>query len=63
MMKNDQIHPDPMKESQLDYLKKQIMQTYLFLISHTAYDPQVIEIMKIAALMDVQKRYESGEPW
>ncbi len=62
-MKTDQIHPGPMKKSQLDYLKKQIMQTYLHLISHTAYDPKVIEIMKIAALMDVQKRYEAGEPW
>ena len=62
-MNTDQTKPEPMKKSQLDYLKKQIIQTYLFLISHTAYDPQVIEIMKMSALADVQRRYEAGEPW
>ena len=62
-MGTDQIKPEPMKKGQLDYLKKQIIQTYLFLISHTAYDPQVVEIMKMSALADVQRRYEAGEPW
>ena len=53
----------PMDECQLEYIKKQIIQTYLFLISHTGYDPEVIEIMKLAALADVQKRFEAGEVW
>jgi len=53
----------PMDECQLEYIKKQIIQTYLFLISHTAYDPQVVEIMKLSALADVQRRYDAGESW
>ena len=45
-----------MNEDQLEYIKKQIIQTYLFLISHTGYDPEVIEVMKLAALADVQRQ-------
>ncbi len=53
----------PMDECQLEYIKKQIIQTYLYLISHTAYDPQVVEIMKLSALADVQRRYDAVESW
>ena len=59
-MNTDLTKPEPMEKGQLDYLKKQIIQTYLHLISHTAYDPQVVEM---SALADVQRRYEAGEPW
>ena len=62
-MNADQTEPEPMRKDQLNYIKKQIIQTYLFLISHTVYDPKVVEIMKLSALADVQGRYESGEPW
>ena len=62
-MNTDQIKPEAMNKDQLDYIKKQIVQTYLFLISHTAHDPKVIEVMKLAARADVQKRYEAREPW
>ena len=58
-----QIKPQPMNEDQLEDVKKQIFQTYLFLISRTAYDPKVIELMKFSALSDVQRRFEAGEPW
>ena len=61
-MNTDQMKPVPMKQDQLDYVKEQIMQIYLFLISHTEHDPKVVEAMKLAALADVQKRYEAGEP-
>ena len=27
------------------------------------YDPELIEVMKLAALADVQRRYEVGESW
>ena len=53
----------PMDEAQLEYIKNEIKKTYLYLISHTAYDPEVIEVMKLAALADVQRRYEAGEFW
>ena len=44
----------PMSEDQLDYFKNEIKNTYLYLIGHTTYDPEVIEIMKLAALADVR---------
>ncbi len=62
-MNTNQTKPEPMKEDQLEYIKKQIIKTYLFLISHTEHDPKVIEVMKLSALADVQRRYEAGEPW
>jgi hypothetical protein len=63
IMNTDQRKPEPMKKDQLDNVKKQIIQTYLFLISHSGNDPKVIELMKLSALADVQRRFETGEPW
>jgi len=57
------MKPPPMNESQLEEIKKQINRIYLFLIGHTTYDPQIIEIMKLSALTNAQRRYENGEPW
>ena len=62
-MNTKQTNPEPMMQDQLVYVREQIIKTYLFLISHTAHDPQVIEVMKLSALADVQRRYEAGEPW
>ena len=62
-MNSDQMKRQPMNEDQLEEIRKKIIQTYLFLISRTGYDPNVMEIMKLSALADVQRRYEAGEPW
>ncbi len=62
-MNTELMKPKPMNEDQLEDIKKQIIQIYLFLISHTAHDPKVVEVMKLAALADVQRRYEAGESW
>ena len=62
-MDTDQTKSVSMTEDQLEYIKKEIKKTYLFLIGHSVYDPQVIEVMKLSALADVQKRFETGEPW
>jgi hypothetical protein len=62
-MNTDQRKPQPMNENQLEDVKKKIIQTYLYLVSRTGYDPKVIEIMKLSALADVQRRYEAREPW
>ena len=62
-MNTDQIKPEPMTEDQFEYVKREIIKTYLYLISHTEHDPNVVEIMKLTALANVQKRFESGEPW
>jgi hypothetical protein len=35
----------------------------MYLISHTGFDPKVVEVMKLSALADVQRRYEAREPW
>ena len=53
----------PMNEDQLEYVKKEIKKTYFYLIRHTGFDPEVVEVMKLAALADVQRRYQTGEPW
>ena len=62
-MNTAQNIPQPMTEEQLEKIKDQIIQTYLYLVSRTGYDPNIIEIMKLSALADVQRRYEAGETW
>ena len=62
-MHTEPMMPKPMNEDELENVKKKIIETHLFLISHTGYDPKVIELMKLSALADVQRRYEAGEPW
>ena len=62
-MKTEQMNLPAMDEEQLEDVKKQIVQTYLYLVSRTGYDPKVIEVMKLSALADVQRRFEAGEPW
>jgi hypothetical protein len=55
--------PQPMNEDQLEYVKKEIIQTYLFLICHTEHDPKAVDLMRLSFLTGVQRRYEAGEPW
>ena len=62
-MKTDRMNRPPMNESQLEHIKKQIIKTYLFLVNRTEYDAKVVEVMKLSALADVQRRYEAREPW
>jgi len=62
-MTSDHRRPQPMDADQLADVKKKIVQTYLYLISRTGYDPKVLEIMKLSALADIQRRYEAREPW
>jgi hypothetical protein len=62
-MDTGQMNPHPMNADQLDDIKNQIIKTYLYLVSRTGYDPKVIEVMKLSALADVQRRFEAGEPW
>jgi hypothetical protein len=63
IMHTDPMMPKPMNEDELENVRKKIIETYLFLISHTGFDPKVIEVMKLTALADLQRRYEAGEPW
>ena len=62
-MNTKQVKPRPMTEDQLEYLKKEIIQIYFFLISKSEHNPMVVELMKLSALADVQRRYEIREPW
>ncbi|MDH3885302.1 MAG: hypothetical protein OET63_13875 [Desulfobacterales bacterium] len=62
-MDTDLMKLEPMTKDQLEYVKKEIKKTYLYLISHTGFDPKVVEVMKLSALADVQRRFEAGESW
>ena len=62
-MNTKQMIPGPMTKDQLEHVKKEITRIYFFLISKTEYDPMIVELMKLSALADVQKRYETKEPW
>ena len=62
-MNTKHMGPTPMTEDQLEHVKKEITRIYFFLISKTEYDPMIVELMKLSALADVQKRYETKEPW
>ena len=53
----------PMSEDKLEYIKNEIKETYRYLIGYTTYEPEVIEVMKLAALADVQRRYGDDESW
>lgn len=57
------MHPNQMTEDQLQEITNQINQIFLYLISHTTFDPEVIEVMKLSALANVHRRFENGEPW
>ena len=57
------MRPAPMTEDQLEYVKKEITRIYFYLISKTGHNPMIVELMKLSALADIQKRYETGEPW
>ena len=58
-----QDRPGPMTADQLEDVKKEITRIYFFLIDKTGHDPMIVELMKLSALADVQKRYETEEPW
>ena len=62
-MNTKQMRPKPMTEDQLESIKKEITRIYFFLSSKTGLDPMIVELMKLSALADVQKRYETKEPW
>jgi hypothetical protein len=62
-MNKDQMKPEPMTKDQLENINKEIKKTHLYLISHTGFDSKVVEVMKLAALADVQRRYKAREPW
>ena len=62
-MKTGLMKPKQVTKDHLEYIKKEIKTTYLYLISHTGFDSNVVEVMKLSALADVQRRYQMGEPW
>ena len=62
-MNTKHMRPRPMTEDQFEHVKKEITRIYSFLISKTGHDPMIAEVMKLSALADVQRRYETGEPW
>ena len=62
-MDNNWRRPQPLNEDQLKEIQKQINKTHLFLITRSGHDPWIIELMKLSALAEVQRKYQTGEPW
>ena len=62
-MNTKHMRSRPMTEAQLEDVKNEIIRIYFFLISKTGHDPMIAQVMKLSALADVQRRYETGEPW
>lgn len=56
-------NPQPLTEDQFQEIKSKINKTHLFLITHSGHDPRIIELMKLSALAEVQRKYQTGEPW
>ena len=52
-----------MTKEQLEFINHEVQKAYLFLLGKSEIDPVVIELMKLAALAEAQRRYESKEPW
>ena len=40
-------------------IEAEIKKIFLFLLGHSTFDPQVVEIMKLAALSEVHRRFWS----
>jgi hypothetical protein len=62
-MNTKQMRPAPMTKDQLENDKKEIIQIYFFQFSNTRHDPMIVELMKLSAPANIQKRYETGETW
>ena len=54
---------ESMTKEQLEFIKHEIQKAYLFLLGHSDIDPGVIELMKLSALADAERRYRAKEPW
>jgi hypothetical protein len=53
----------PMTEEQYEEIKNEIQKAYFFLLGQSNISTRVIELMKVAALANIQRRYEAGESW
>jgi hypothetical protein len=54
---------EPMTKKQLESIKAEINRAYLFLLGNSDIDPVVIELMKLSALAETERRHRSKEPW
>ena len=60
---NCQKTMEPITKDQLEFVKAEINNAYLHLIGKSQIDPVVIELMKLSALAEAQRRCESKDPW
>jgi len=54
---------EPMTKEQHEFIKSEVQRAYLFLIGNSEIDPVVIELMKLSALAEAQRRFQAKEPW
>lgn len=57
------MKPKPMTQDQFEQIISKINRIYLYLLGHGNFDPQVVELMKLAALSAAERRFEAREPW
>ena len=54
---------EPMTKEQLEFIRTEINRAYLYMLGNSDIDPVVIELMKLAALAEADRRFRSKEPW
>jgi hypothetical protein len=51
-----------MTKEQLEFIETEVNRAYLHLLGNSDNDPVVIELMKLSALAEADRRYQSKEP-
>ena len=54
---------EPMTKEQYEFIKHEVQKAYLYLIGNSEIDPVVVELMKLSALAESQRRFQAKEPW
>ena len=51
-----------MTKEQHEFIKHEVQKAYLFLLCNSEIDPVVVELMKLSAIAEADRRYRSKEP-
>ena len=54
---------EPITKEQLKFIRSEVNRVYLFILGKSDIDPVVIELMKLSALAETNRRYRLKEPW
>ena len=62
-LENYQKPMEPITKEQLEFIRAEINRSYLYMLDNSDLDPVVIELMKLSAFVEADRRYHSKEPW